>query len=271
MARSCVAGSPGRTGLRDLTSAPRPRAESPAARIEYHFETSKDNLYQTLHATVNGRDYPLVGESEKLCLRLVEEKDFDRDGLPDILVSHIVGCGGNCCGDAFFFVSYLGNGRFERSAEFGYAWSDPVIEESDAGWSVVVTSANEGVNQDRPKEITQRFVLKRGKAVKVAESERKSIDSLAELRSEQFNAAKPGETRTLTYDLDGDGLPDRIVGTLWLRWGRIRWIVHFGRGGEFAGDDACKRIGVLSTRSEGVADLVCDQDRVLRWDGRGYR
>lgn len=44
------------------------------------------------------------------------------------------------------------------------------------------------------------------------ESERKSIQSLLDLRSEEFNAAKPEETRQIAYDLDGDGVKDKVVG-----------------------------------------------------------
>src|SRR4029453_4070861 len=124
----------------------KPVTQGPTPRIEYSIEKSKTGLYDTIHATVNGRTYPLVDEPEKLCLQIVDQKDFDANGSLDVLVSHVIGCGGNCCGNSYFFISFLGDGRFERSAEFGNSWSDPVIEESKGRWSVVVTSSNEGFN-----------------------------------------------------------------------------------------------------------------------------
>lgn len=57
---------------------------------------------------------------------------------------------------------------------------------------------------------------------------------------------------------------------MWQRWGRINWVVRFLSKREVSSDVACKRIGVLNTKTNGVNDLVCDQDKVLHWNGREY-
>jgi hypothetical protein len=97
-----------------------------------------------------------------------------------------------------------------------------------------------------------------------------SIESILDLRSEDFDAEKPEETRKIAYDLDGDGVKDEIVGRLWQRWARINGVVRFSSKREVSSNIACKRIGVLNTKTHGVNDLVCDQDKVLRWNGREY-
>jgi hypothetical protein len=94
---------------------------------------------------------------------------------------------------------------------------------------------------------------------------------VVEMRSEIFEGNAEEETHTLKYDLDGDGKQDTIIGRLWERWGRILWTVEFANGKRFSSNDACKRIGVLGTKTNGVNDLVCDQDTVLHWDGDGYK
>ncbi len=136
---------------------------------------------------------------------------------------------------------------------------------------MVVTSNNEGMNTARPVEITQRFILESGKAAKVEERRRKDLESIVETRSEIFDFNKVDETHSIEYDLDGDGKKDRINTTFWWRWGRMFWSVEFADGKKFSSDTACKRIGVLKTKTNGVSDLVCDQDTVFRWNGREYR
>ena len=206
-----------------------------------------------------------------MCLQIVDQRDFDGNGLIDALVAHITACGGNCCPNQFFFVSALGDDRFEVSEEFADSWVDPIIEKWKGRWSIVVTSSNEGINLDRPVEITQRFILEGGKAVKVDEWRRKDLESIIEMRSEIFSMHDVDEMHSIEYDLDGDGKKDQITGRLWYRWGRILWSVQFADGKKFSSDTGCKRIGVLATKTNGFSDLVCDQDTVLRWNGLEYK
>jgi hypothetical protein len=242
----------------------------PAEKVAYSADESLFH-FAALSATENGKTYRLIDKSKEMCLEVVDQRDFDGNGFVDALVSHVAACGGNAVANTFFFVSALGNGRFEISDEFASSWGDPIIEKWKGRWSVVVTSSNEGVNQQRPVEITRRFVLESGKAVQVEEKRRKDIASIAEIRSEIFDPNKVDETHSLEYDLDGDGKKDQIKTTYWARWGRMFWTVEFADGKKFSSDTACKRIGVLKTKTNGVSDLVCDQDTVLRWNGREYQ
>jgi len=96
------------------------------------------------------------------------------------------------------------------------------------------------------------------------------MESITEIRSEMFDPNQVDETHSIEYDLDGDGKKDQIKTTYWARWGRLFWTVEFADGKKFSSDTACKRIGILETKTNGVSDLVCDQDTVFRWNGREY-
>jgi hypothetical protein len=248
-------------------------AQSPIhAKITYSIRAGASSFDPVaLVATFNGKTSVLIPKSEEKCLVIVERKDFDGDGLADALVEDETACGGNCCPNKFFFVSAKPDGSFTMSDEFADSWADPTIEKWKGRWSVVVVSNNEGVNRERPVEMTRRFVLEAGNAVTVEEHQRKDMKAVVEMRSEVFRTDKPDETHTIKYDLDGDGKKDTITGTLWERWGRILWTVEFADGKEFSSHTGCKRIGVLATKSNGVNDLVCDQDTVLHWDGNAYK
>ncbi|HEY6352630.1 MAG TPA: hypothetical protein VI636_24805 [Candidatus Angelobacter sp.] len=257
------------TGQQPTQPAPKPVK----AKIKYSIVQLDKTTFSTgaLVATLNGKRQVLVSKSKNKCLQIIDERDFDGDGSLDALVEDVTACGGNCCSNQFFFASALPDGTFAVSDEFADSWKDPVIEKWKGRWSVVVVSNNEGVNTDRPVEFTRRFVLEAGKAVKVEEHQRKDMNSILEMRSEIFHSQNERETHTLKYDLDGDGKKDTITGHLWERWGRIMWTVEFADGKKFSSNDACKRIGVLATKTNGVHDLVCDQDTVLHWNGSEYK
>jgi hypothetical protein len=238
-------------------------------KIEYFVEKSDDSMFSALKVRANGKTTTLIEKSEEACLDVVDQRDWDANGLTDALVKRIKACGGNCCPNGYLFVSALGNGRFKMSDDLADSWGEPVVEKWKNHWSVVIVSTNEGINTSRPEEITRRFILRAGKAVKVEESLRKELESLLDLRSEILEGMK-GE-HSIEYDLDGDGKKDVISGRLWERWGRIAWTVRFANGKEFVSGGACKRIGVLATKTNGVHDLVRDQDTVYRWSGEEYR
>jgi hypothetical protein len=247
--------------------------QSPRPRIRYSIKQSGETDFgpSTLLATFNGKTSVVIPKSEKKCLAIKEQRDFDGDGLTDALVENITACGGNCCPNQFFFVSARPDGTFAVGDELADSWKDPVIEKWKGKWSVVIVSNNEGVNTERPVEYTRRFVLQDGKGVKVEEHKRPDMKAIVEMRSEIFKSDDPGETHSIQYDLDGDGKKDTITGRLWERWGRILWTVEFADGKKFSSNDACKRIGVLPTKTDGVHDLVCDQDTVLHWNGTEYK
>jgi hypothetical protein len=144
-------------------------------KIEYFVEKSDDSMFSTLKARANGKTYTLIDKSEEACLVVVDQRDWDGNGLTDALVARVTACGGNCCPDGFFFVSALGYGQFKTSHDLADSWKDPVIEKWKNHWSVVIVSTNAGMNSNRPEEITRRFILQAGQPVKVEESLRREI------------------------------------------------------------------------------------------------
>ncbi|WP_157202725.1 hypothetical protein [Calidithermus chliarophilus] len=254
----------------DTTPNPtKPKDDLVYERVDPNTETPGPPFYR-LVARSGDRAYVVIDEKEEICFYDLYPKDFDEDGYSDVLIRMNGGCGGNCCLDEYFFVSHRGNGRFSRSKPFGYAYKEPKIERHRGRWSVVVEVRNEGFNTDDPIDVRERYVLEDGNAVLVEKSELKPLLALAEMKSEELSDLTAAEERSLRYDLDGDGTDDQIIGSFWARWGRISWRVQFSSGLSFDDNRACKRIGVLASRSQGVHDLVCDLATVYRWDGKTY-
>ena len=239
-------------------------------KIEYTLLESNELFSNELHAKLEGKTYVLI-KNEDICIRIADQRDFDNNGSKDVLIENVIGCGGNCCANSYFFYSYLGDGHFQRSDDFGYSWDEPLIEKWKGLWSVVVTSTNEGFNQEAPVEIKERYVLDNGEAIRVEYSERKSLISLIEMKSDEFDIENIDEIRTIYFDIDRDGVDDKIEGQLWERWGRIIWKVVFSSGKTFTCSEcSCKRIGIAESSTNGVHDLICDLDDIYKWDGRKY-
>lgn len=239
------------------------------ANITYEAADGSAPIFEKLFGVVDGQKYELITESDELCVNVADQRDFDGNGSIDALVTNIIACGGNCCGDSYFFYSYSGDGHFQQSGEFGYSWSKPKIEKWKGRWSVVVTSINEGINTQKFNEIKERYVLDAGEAVKIEETERKGLSTLTEINSNEFDMDKE-EIKYLNFDLDGNGLEDRLRCGLWTRWGRIVWTVEWDNGTKTEVKSNCKRVGILPTKTKGVHDIVCDLDGVLIWDGEKY-
>ncbi|MGC4119612.1 MAG: hypothetical protein QM765_34575 [Myxococcales bacterium] len=235
--------------------------------VHYQVQVTEDPYTCVLEATNGGKTRELFStDGDVLSIEAV--RDFDGNGTPDVLVGR--SSGGTSAYGEYFFVSAGKDGNFTLTEEFGYSPDGPTIERWKGEWTVVVTSDNEGWNQDRPHEVTQRFALRAGEAVLLSSVERKELPALGDLRSEVFDFEQPDSPRSIEFDLDEDGRPDVISGTLWQRWGRIVWDVRFADGKAFRADTACKRVGVLASKTKGVRDLVCDFDSTYRWDGSAY-
>jgi hypothetical protein len=241
-----------------------------------YFTTTKEGLYDhELMVEVNGKVHTIVNQQAESCLEIIAQRDFDGDGVTDALVEDIQACGGNAVGNSFFFVSAGRDGSFVKShllgtAKFGSSWQEPTIEEWKGQLSVVVVETNEGMNQEEPEEVTNRFVLKDRRAVLVNESRRQPLETIKEIKSSDFDFERDDEVRFLRHDLNGDGKLDTIKCSFWARWGRILFEISVAGGNRKNFSEACKRIGVLSHRTGGFHDLVCDQDTLLRWSGREY-
>lgn len=237
----------------------------------YDVGTVMDFKDHKLYAKVDGYQYK-IELPENQCFDLVMQDDFDGDGITDALVMDVVACGGNACGNRFFFVTYTGNGYFSITNEFGdNVWADPIVEDWKGEKSVVVVNTNEGINQDEDRQIKERYVLRQGKAIRVESSEKNEVVAMLEIRNKNFHNGNENETFRIDYDLDENGETDFIECTYWDRWDKIvgNMVINGIHHDEFDGL-GIDRIGILQSKTNGVHDLVLDADDIWTWTGSEY-
>jgi hypothetical protein len=216
-----------------------------------------------------GATFVVLAPQDNPCLGVLLERDLDGDGLTDALIENRT-CG-NCCPSMYLFVAGTTSERFEAQ-DLAAQWVPPELETWRGRSSVVLQTDNEGMNLAPPEKVTRRFVFESGRAVMVEEQRAVEEKALANLRAGQFANAKPDQEKVLSFDLDGDGKKDALAGTLWERWGRFHWQVRFADGRlSDGGSLACKRLGVLPSKTLGYRDLVCDFDTRIQWNGSSYQ
>ena len=89
------------------------------------------------------------------------------------------------------------------------------------------------------------------------------IHAAMQVTSEELKTA--GD-KTLEYDLDLDGSLDRLACSYWERWGAVSCTLSSSMHGELKMSGGCNRIGILTTTTNKMHDLVCDRSDILKWD-----
>jgi hypothetical protein len=94
------------------------------------------------------------------------------------------------------------------------------------------------------------------------------LPSLAQLSVQDYD--RPGFDKRyplkMQYDLDGSGSLDLLHCNWWERWGVINCEIQLATGRKITLSTGCVRLGILSSRTAGMPDLVCGRETVLRFD-----
>lgn len=223
-----------------------------------------------LQASINSQISVLISEYESKCLRIERVGDFNQDGYSDVFIEIVNGCGGNCCGDSYQIFTYDGK-IFHPTLAVGYDWDGVEILDSENDFKFNVQTVYEGAsNTEMCNNKVETFRLNRHVLELVNTVVDKYITAKPEIRASDFEE-RENETLYFSYDLDGDKKNDKILCTYWSRWGRIgSWVIKFGNGFEYTGRSSPKRIGVLSTKTNNVNDLILECGDIIKWNGIEY-
>lgn len=236
--------------------------------ITYNVEyfVKGDTPHEKLYANVNGKEFE-IPIPDDICIDIIEQGDFDNDGIRDVLVKDIVACYGNACGDSFFFVCYKGEGGFKISEEFGSdIYDEPVVENWNDNKSVTLTYF------DRDEILTRkdRYICEDGTAVKVESLKMDKANAIKEIIASDFHDGNEETTLRLTYDLDENGIEDYIDCRYWLRWDAVLYTIILN--GEDLGEcnTGVYRVGVANSKTNGMHDLIWNGNTIKKWDGEKY-
>ncbi len=140
---------------------------SQKALIEYFSSDSSSYMIPDLYASVNGKQHTLICNKESDCFSIESVKDYNGDGKPDILIAHILGCGGNCCGNSYFIFSFH-NGGFIKSNEVGNG-NFLKNEHANSQYSILIKSNVYNSEKNHRRWVTERYILKNNTLSKIKE------------------------------------------------------------------------------------------------------
>ncbi|MDY6868497.1 MAG: hypothetical protein SVT56_11480 [Chloroflexota bacterium] len=245
------------------------KKESRIPVIKYSLKNEESVMQSnTVIADIDGKKIEIPDKEER-CIMMVEQKDFDGDGDIDLLLEDAVACGGNCCPNGFYTVSYQ-DGKFNISKIFNSSWSGIKVEKWKGRWSFLSTFINfAGANTDPYYEATKRHILLNGKIKLVEFIEKEEMKALINIRSSDFNMEKADKEKTYSFDVDGDGKKETLSCRLWSRWGTVLCTIKKDCK-VIAKSIGGKRFGFLSSKTGGMHDIVINHDNIYKWNGKKY-
>ena len=222
---------------------------------------------QLLYAQKDNMEY-LIAPSDlrwnSAYIEIQDVVDLDGDGEPEALVrtSH----GGNCCGPNFFVVSYRGDGFF--SAETHDALTGfPEVEVRKQNGENLIFVDNWTYKDDQEIAVNEKSIFRFSYGSLELLSHLESVGVMAALVDVTASDVK-NEPKIIEFDLDSDGQVDRIECSYWPRWEAVdcRSRLSSSKTGQksFNLQFACTRMGILSSKTHGFHDLVCDRSRVFK-------
>ena len=201
---------------------------------------------------------------------VVSTSDLDRDGWLDAIIA--LSSGGNCCAPSYLVVSYRGDGFFVASSHPDFwSWQDPELIDTPSGSVIRVVAVPAGVGNTSMEEWRYDFRLVNGRLQLVSKLQNSAMIHAKVSMTSEAVIKRGKEQGIIKADIDGDGKPDTMTCQYWERWGALGACeVATARFGKIQLGLGCQRWGILETETNGLRDLVCNRDIVLKFDGSQY-
>ena len=216
--------------------------------------------------------YAISEEYFEPAYRLIQVLDLNGDGYNEAIIEDGSGSGASRCALEFFICNYNpSKKKFELSNSFGSACPTLEIVTKDGKKLIKLVVNEQGFDRVEMIQHTKYYKFDGKKSVKLVESIRtEPTPAVKELLAAYFTEENSSEEISMEVDLDKDGRMDIIVADYWFRWGLLNWRVYFNGKAKASLTGSGKRIGVLSTSTHGVHDLVNDLNTIYFWNGEEY-
>ncbi len=194
--------------------------------------------------------------SDDMTVGIERQGDFDGDGRPDAIVWSA--CGGNGCGSPSYAFVSLKDDRLSVLT-IGDSIDGLQARQTDGRWFFEL----------KVEGGSEVFVMDGDKPTPYATTKRPVLKALAEVHG-PGTVETEGPDQHLSADVDLDGKPESIRCEVWARWGLLWCHLPLPGGGTQQLGTGCKRFGALPTSSNGRREFVCNEDSVVRFDGKAW-
>lgn len=199
------------------------------------------------------------------------QEDLDGDGRAEVILE-IHHCG-NCCGSEYAIVSHRGENYFsitQHEVFDGAGFPSCELVDYKGEKLIQVVNRPDGVENTSQSIMISLLKYEYGQLTLLSQAENAAlIPAIVEVNSLEFDEDNPMQL-IKEFDADGDSISDKLICDYWARWGAAVCDVDSSTFGHQDLSLGCNRVRVLSSRSEGLSDLVCNHFSVLKFDGEKY-
>lgn len=248
------------------------RKELPNIEYSISGNTEFGSENSRLCATINGEEVVIgsinyiFGPNNMGFMDIFDQQDYNGDGIRDVMVCDVnIGTAG---GSTWAVITYAGDNTFEKSnliSEASYYQKEISYVNGQAVLDFITIDMGERI-------VKERYGLKNGSLVSLDLPKSKS-QAYSILKS--VNMEELGESGSFYFDLNGDGISEKITTTGSYHFGRSFAFTINGHDYEFNVSNALWGVGtlhVLKAKTNGFHDIMIERDTRLvhKWDGSTY-
>jgi hypothetical protein len=230
-------------------------ASGAMGQSNFEYKVSNKNENKDQDSLIITKDGKVIEGPSAYILSIEFQKDFNQDGIMDALIS--TSGGGNCCPSEYMFVTIV-EGKVV-TAELDYEWADYSVIEKDGQLLV----------EQKTEDLTNIYKFDGKAAIKLNTAKKTVLKTIAEVHGVGPMYSGDEETKIFRADLNMDGKQEKIEFSIWPRWGTISCYLPVPAGSTYSTEN-CDRVGVLESMRNGYRELVCNNDRVIYFDGKKW-
>ncbi len=184
-----------------------------------------------------------------------EVRDLNRDGLKDALVATTAG--GTCCPDNDYVVTLKKDKLVVVQMEADFM-SEKYVKEEDGKAYIV---------DKRPDQAD--YYSFDGRHLFFSKTV-KGLETLKEVHGPGGVYIDEQPPEVLVFDVNEDKIEEKIVCSVWTRWGSLCCELPLPDGETQVSHTGCWRFGVLASMNNGYHEFVCNFDTIITFDGKRW-
>ena len=194
-------------------------------------------------------------------------EDLNGDGIDEAILR--TQRGGNCCGPSFLIVSRVQEGFYTVISHPELTgWPSLEVKFNETTPELWVRNFSDGAENNSMEETLTILKFKNGAIEQVAKHYNNAqLEAVIEVTAEELSQIN---NKVLELDLDSDGEADSLACKYWRRWGAVTCDIYSSVFGEVSMSTGCNRVGVLESTTEGLSDLVCNRNSILKYNSQMY-
>lgn len=244
-------------------------------KINYTYKNRGFDEY--IYAEMDGKKTLIFEFDDKFrAHKIIEIKDYNNNGFEELLLESNPG-GWIAKQKKQFTIFYYDGKEFSSTEEIGNDSDGIELDENQGKRVFIIDYRDRGKKNDFKCNSTRNtYVFMNYEFKQIKSLKEKKLETILELKPSDYSQQEIENRadRSITYDLNNDGIEDKIIAKQWEEAGEgclvatrlylnnkivLNSILNY-----------TKRIGILKSKTKNVNDLVINCNEILQWNGTTY-